>query len=136
MLRRWPPCAHWRTSCGSSRNYSRWKSVKSISNTRGKNSRCSAHPEYPCRAHATATPSAWDDAEKQNPAAPAVRATLPYTPSLETRFLDRSADPCVDFYLFACGNWNRLNPIPADQARWDVYRKLQTGNMRHLWEIG
>ena len=61
--------------------------------------------------------------------------TLPYTPSLETRFLDRSADPCVDFYLFACGNWNRLNPIPADQARWDVYSKLQTENLRYLWAI-
>ena len=61
--------------------------------------------------------------------------TLPYTPSLETKFLDRSADPCVDFYQFACGNWNRLNPIPADQPRWDVYGKLQTENLRYLWAI-
>jgi hypothetical protein len=44
-------------------------------------------------------------------------ASLPYTPSLETKFLDRSADPCVDFYQFACGNWNKLNPIPPNQAR-------------------
>ena len=44
-------------------------------------------------------------------------ASLPYTPSLDTQFLDRSADPCVDFYKFACGNWNKLNPIPPDQAR-------------------
>ncbi|MGA3017371.1 MAG: M13 family metallopeptidase [Bryobacteraceae bacterium] len=61
--------------------------------------------------------------------------TLPYTPSLETKFLDRSADPCLDFYQFACGNWNRLNPIPADQPRWDVYGKLQTENLRYLWAI-
>ena len=61
--------------------------------------------------------------------------TLPYTPSLETKFLDRSADPCVDFYRFACGSWNRLNPIPADQPRWDVYGKLQTENLRYLWAI-
>jgi endothelin-converting enzyme/putative endopeptidase len=62
-------------------------------------------------------------------------ASLPYTPSLETKFLDRSADPCVDFYKFTCGNWNKLNPIPADQARWDVYGKLTDENQRYLWGI-
>ena len=60
---------------------------------------------------------------------------LPYTPSLEASFLDRSADPCVDFYKFACGSWNKLNPIPADQPRWDVYSKLHTDNQRFLWGI-
>ncbi len=60
---------------------------------------------------------------------------LPYTPSLETKFLDRSADPCVDFYQFACGNWNKLNPIPPDQARWDVYSKLHDDNLRYLWGL-
>ena len=62
-------------------------------------------------------------------------ASLPYTPSLEVKFMDRSADPCVDFYRFACGNWNRLNPIPPDQPRWDVYSKLHTDNQRYLWSI-
>jgi putative endopeptidase len=60
---------------------------------------------------------------------------LPYTPSLDTQFMDRSADPCADFYKYACGNWNKLNPIPADQARWDVYAKLTDENQRCLWGI-
>ena len=60
---------------------------------------------------------------------------LPYTPSLETKFLDRSADPCVNFYQYACGSWNKLNPIPADQSRWDVYAKLTVENQRYLWGI-
>src|SRR5579875_3021011 len=61
--------------------------------------------------------------------------TLPYTPSLATEFMDKSADPCTDFYRYACGNWNKLNPIPADQARWDVYGKLANENERLLWGI-
>jgi len=60
---------------------------------------------------------------------------LPYTPSLELKFLDRSADPCVDFYRFACGSWNKLNPIPPDQARWNVYSKLTNENMQYLWGL-
>ena len=61
--------------------------------------------------------------------------SLPYTPSLDVGFMDRSANPCVDFAKFACGNWLKQNPIPADQSRWDVYAKLGNENQRYLWGI-
>jgi endothelin-converting enzyme/putative endopeptidase len=58
---------------------------------------------------------------------------LPYTPSLDTEAMDRTADPCEDLYKFACGNWNKNNPIPADQSRWAVYSKMANENQRYLW---
>jgi endothelin-converting enzyme/putative endopeptidase len=60
---------------------------------------------------------------------------LPYTPSLDTKFIDKSVDPCQNFYKYACGKWNGLNPIPPDQSRWDVYSKLADENAHYLWGI-
>jgi endothelin-converting enzyme/putative endopeptidase len=60
---------------------------------------------------------------------------MPYTPSLDLASLDRSVEPCQDFYRFSCGGWMKNNPIPADQPRWDVYAKLANDNLQFLWGI-
>jgi putative endopeptidase len=62
-------------------------------------------------------------------------ATLPYTPGLDPASMDRSADPCVDFYAFSCGGWLAKNPIPPDQGAWSVYGKLESNIERHLWGL-
>ena len=49
--------------------------------------------------------------------------------------MDRSADPCVDFYQYTCGGWMKANPIPPDQASWSVYGKLTEDNAQFLWGI-
>ncbi len=60
---------------------------------------------------------------------------MPYSPSLDLTSMDRSVDPCVDFYKFTCGGWMKNNPIPADQASWSVYAKLANENQQFLWGI-
>src|SRR5690242_15542689 len=39
-------------------------------------------------------------------------------PSFDVSAMDKTADPCVDFYQYACGSWVKNNPIPADKSRW------------------
>ncbi len=39
--------------------------------------------------------------------------------------IDRTADPCTDFYQFANGKWRAENPIPPSMVRWS--RRWQAG---------
>ena len=38
--------------------------------------------------------------------------------SFDMTAIDKTANPCTDFYQYACGNWAKDNPIPPDQVRW------------------
>lgn len=49
--------------------------------------------------------------------------------------MDPAANPCVDFYRYACGGWLQKNPTPPDQARWGRFSELEEHNRDVLHEI-
>jgi endothelin-converting enzyme/putative endopeptidase len=55
-----------------------------------------------------------------------------HEPALDTTSMDRTVDPCADFFAYSCGGWIKNNPIPPDQSSWDTYSKMQDENRGRL----
>jgi putative endopeptidase len=49
--------------------------------------------------------------------------------------LDRTSDPCQDFYQFACGGWLKAHPLPGDLPRYGRFDELQERNQETLRAI-
>src|SRR5215468_7905551 len=49
-------------------------------------------------------------------------------PGFSVEAIDRTIDPCADFYQYACGNWLKKTEIPADQSAWVSFVELNERN--------
>jgi len=66
---------------------------------------------------------------------PSSTSGLKEIPSFDVTAIDKSADPCVDFYQYACGTWMKNNPVPPDKSRWGRFDELYENNLYILRDI-
>jgi endothelin-converting enzyme/putative endopeptidase len=66
-------------------------------------------------------------------------ASGPQSPSelrvFDPSLIDKSIDPCENFYLYSCNGWFKRNPLPPDQTSYGRFTELHEFNRLHLKQI-
>ena len=56
-------------------------------------------------------------------------------PGFSIANIDKTADPCVSFYQYSCGNWLKEAEIPPDQTSWGSFADLRERNAAIMRDI-
>src|ERR1700739_2667037 len=74
------------------------------------------------------TPAFTQNATPSTPATPELRV-------FDTSLIDKSIDPCENFYRYSCNGWFKRNPLPPDQVAYGRFTELHELNLLHLRQI-
>jgi predicted metalloendopeptidase len=74
-------------------------------------------------------------AQSPKSTSPGADETPKEIPVFDLNAIDKTIEPCVDFYQYSCGSWMKNNPIPADKARWGRFDELREHNLYVLHGI-
>ena len=55
--------------------------------------------------------------------------------AFDPKSMDTSADPCVNFYQYACGGYLKQTPIPADESSYGQFNEISDQNLLVLKSI-
>jgi len=67
--------------------------------------------------------------------APVAKSASPELRVFDPSLIDKTVDPCQNFYRYSCNGWFKHNPLPADQASYGRFTELYELNRLHLKQI-
>jgi putative endopeptidase len=66
---------------------------------------------------------------------PESTATLRELRVFDAALVDKTVDPCENFYRYSCNGWFKRNPLPPDQISYGRFTELYELNRLHLRQI-
>jgi putative endopeptidase len=77
----------------------------------------------------------WPVALLGQSSAPAASPSQAELRVFDPTLVDKSIDPCENFYRYSCNGWFQHNPLPPDQISYGRFTELQELNRQHLKQI-